>query len=192
LSFLKCGVDEAGRGPLAGHVVIAAVIFDTRHRISGVKDSKKLTAKQRDYLYFKILDKCEGFSISVIDNNVIDKINILQATMMGMGKCLRLLDCAKIKIFIDGNYFRLNDNRHLNYNFETIVKGDEKVFEISCASILAKVTRDKLMIEFHEKYPDYKFNSNKGYPTQEHIKIIKDLGITKIHRLSFCKKILTE
>jgi ribonuclease HII len=190
LDFLKCGVDEAGRGPLAGPVVIAAVIFDVRKRISGVKDSKKLTANQREDLYFKILDQCKEFSVSIIHNCVIDKINILQATMAGMENCLNLLDCSKIKIFIDGNYFKFDNNRHAKYNYETIIKGDEKIFEISCASIIAKVTRDRLMRDFHEKFPGYKLNSNKGYPTKEHINAVNLLGTTEIHRLSFCKKFL--
>ena len=190
MDFLKCGVDEAGRGPLAGPVVIAAVIFDIRKRISGVKDSKKLTENQREDLYYKILDQCKEFSVSIIHNCVIDKINILKATMAGMENCLNLLDCLKIKILIDGNYFKFDNNRHVKYNFETIIKGDEKIFEISCASIIAKVTRDRLMKDFHEKYPGYKLNSNKGYPTKEHIKAVKLLGTTEIHRLSFCKKFL--
>jgi ribonuclease HII len=190
LDFLKCGVDEAGRGPLAGPVVIAAVIFDVRKRISGVKDSKKLTTNQREDLYYKILDQCKEFSVSIINNCVVDKINILQATMAGMENCLNLLDCSKIKIFIDGNYFKFENNRHVKYNFETIIKGDEKIFEISCASIIAKVTRDRLMTDFHEKYPGYKLNSNKGYPTKEHINAVKLLGTTEIHRLSFCKNFL--
>jgi ribonuclease HII len=190
LDFLKCGVDEAGRGPLAGPVVVAAVIFDIRKRISGVKDSKKLTANQREELYYKILDQCKEFSVSIIHNCVIDKINILQATMAGMENCLNLLDCLKIKIFIDGNYFKFENNRHVKYNFETIIKGDEKIFEISCASIIAKVTRDRLMTDFNKKYTGYKLNSNKGYPTKEHINALKLLGTTEIHRLSFCKKFL--
>lgn len=190
MDFLKCGVDEAGRGPLAGPVVIAAVIFDIRKRIAGVKDSKKLTANEREDLYYKILDHCKEFSVSIIHNSVIDKINILKATMAGMENCLNLLDCLKIKILIDGNYFKFDNNRHVKYNFETIIKGDEKIFEISCASIIAKVTRDRLMKDFHEKYPGYKLNSNKGYPTKEHIKAVKLLGTTEIHRLSFCKKFL--
>ena len=190
MDFLKCGVDEAGRGPLAGPVVVAAVIFDIRKRISGVKDSKKLTENQREDLYYKILDQCKEFSVSIIHNCVIDKINILQATMAGMENCLNLLDCLKIKILIDGNYFKFDNNRHFKYNFETIIKGDEKIFEISCASIIAKVTRDRLMKDFHEKYPGYKLNSNKGYPTKGHIKAVKLLGTTEIHRLSFCKKFL--
>jgi ribonuclease HII len=190
LDFLKCGVDEAGRGPLAGPVVVAAVIFDNRNRVSGVKDSKKLTSNQRIDFYHKILEKCTAFSVSVINNNIIDKINILKATMLGMEKCLDLVIRTKIKILIDGNYFRLNQNRQINFDFETIVKGDEKIFEISCASIIAKVTRDKLMLEFDKKYPGYKFKSNKGYPTREHINAIKLLGTTEIHRMTFCEKFM--
>jgi ribonuclease HII len=192
LNSLICGIDEAGRGPLAGPVVIAAVIFKERNRISGVKDSKKLTLNERDSLYHKILDKCTRFSISVINNRVIDKINILQATMLGMEKCLDLLKCSDIKIFIDGNYFKFNQNRHLNYDYETIVKGDESVFVISCASILAKVSRDWLMKDFHKKYPCYNFDSNKGYPTQQHIIAVNKYGISDIHRFTFCRKFLPE
>ncbi|HEY5124994.1 MAG TPA: ribonuclease HII [Ignavibacteria bacterium] len=185
-----CGVDEAGRGPLAGPVVTSAVIFDQTIFIQGVKDSKKLSKNRRESLFDEILEKCYEYSIVSVDNLTIDDINILNSTMLGMEKCLMGINCKKMKIMIDGNYFVLKNNNHLKYNFETIVKGDDRIFAISCASILAKVTRDRIMEDFDEEFPLYNFKNNKGYPTKQHIEQIKKYGITRIHRKSFCKKFL--
>ena len=183
-----CGIDEAGRGPLAGPVVVSAVIFDHNVFIPGIKDSKKLSPKQRDLLFEEILNKCFKFSIGIVDSSIIDDINILKSTMLGMEKCLRELECGKMKILIDGNYFKLKNENHINYNFETVVKGDSKIFAISCASILAKVTRDRIMKDYDKEFLLYDLKSNKGYPTKNHIESIKKYGITRIHRKSFCNK----
>ncbi|MCX6164447.1 MAG: ribonuclease HII [Ignavibacteriae bacterium] len=178
-----CGIDEAGRGPLAGPVVVASVIFEENISIEGVKDSKKLTEKKRELLFDKIIDV-------FIDNIIIDEINILKATMLGMEKCLMNLSINEFKLLIDGNYFKLRDDLHKKYDYETIIGGDDKIFEISCASILAKVTRDRLMKEYGEVYPQYLFFKNKGYGTQEHIKRIKEYGLCEIHRKTFCRNFM--
>ncbi|HEY5533579.1 MAG TPA: ribonuclease HII [Ignavibacteria bacterium] len=185
-----CGIDEAGRGPLAGPVVTSAVIFDKTLFIQGVKDSKKLSKNRRESLFDEILEKCYEYSIVAVDNLTIDDINILNSTMLGMEKCLKGINDKNMKIMIDGNYFVLKNKNHLKYNYETIVKGDDKIFAISCASILAKVTRDRIMEDFDEEFPWYNFKNNKGYPTKQHIEQIKKYGITRIHRKSFCKKFL--
>jgi ribonuclease HII len=190
LNHLICGVDEAGRGPLAGPLVVAAVVMTEDTIIEGIKDSKKLSEKNREFLYHQIIRKCFSFNIEIINNHIIDKINILQATMLGVKNCLKKLKCNNIKVFMDGNYLKFPDNSQKNYDFETIVKGDDLVFQISCASIIAKVTRDRLMKGFDVKYPDYNFHQNKGYPTKEHIKIIEETGTCEIHRMTFSKKFI--
>ena len=188
--MLICGIDEAGRGPLAGPVVVAAVVFEEGNGIELVRDSKKLKASLREELYEKIIDECEDYKIEIVDNDVIDELNILKATMLGMERCLDSLKIKNEKVIIDGNYFKLNNSRHDDYDFETVVKGDDKVFEISCASILAKVTRDKLMREHDKEYPLYNFKQHKGYATKEHISNIKKYGLCDLHRKTFCKRIL--
>ncbi len=185
-----CGIDEAGRGPLAGPVVVAAVTFQGEKNIPGIKDSKKLSSRERERLYFEIVNKAAEYKIFVINHKIIDEINILKAVMLGMKKCINLFDKEKHQFLIDGNYFKLENNEERNYNFETIVKGDDKIFEISCASILAKVTRDKIMKIYSNFFPEYLFERHKGYATKMHIDIIKKSGITQIHRKSFCKKYL--
>ena len=187
--MFKCGIDEAGRGPLAGPVVVAAVVFEVGNRIRNVRDSKKLKESQREELFDKIIEKCYEYSIEVVDNNIVDEINILRATMLGMERCLDSLENKDVKIYIDGNYFRLNDGKHKDYNYETIIKGDDKIFEISCASILAKVTRDRMMKEYDKEFPLYNFKQHKGYATKEHIINIKKYGLCELHRKTFCKRI---
>jgi len=188
--MLICGIDEAGRGPLAGPVVVAAVVFEEGNGIELVRDSKKLKASLREELYEKIIDECEDYKIEIVDNDVIDELNILKATMLGMERCLDSLKIKNEKVIVDGNYFKLNNSRHDDYDFETVVKGDDKVFEISCASILAKVTRDKLMREHDKEYPLYNFKQHKGYATKEHISNIKKYGLCDLHRKTFCRRIL--
>ncbi len=189
--MLICGIDEAGRGPLAGPVVTAAVVFPENIRIEGVRDSKKLSSAKRDRFYDLILESCAGYSIEIIDNKEIDDINILKATMRGMQKCLEYITSNKLsdelKIFIDGNYLRFEDGSESRYSYKTVIKGDEKIFEVSCASILAKVTRDRLMTEYDKIYTHYNFRNNKGYGTKEHIAAINEFGLCDIHRLSFTK-----
>lgn len=188
--MLICGIDEAGRGPLAGPVVVAAVIFKEGKGIELVRDSKKLKASLREELYDKIIDECEDYKIEIVDNDIIDEVNILKATMFGMERCLDSLKTKDAKVYIDGNYFRLNDSKQEFYDYETVIKGDDKIFEISCASILAKVTRDRIMGEYDKEYPLYNFKKHKGYATKEHINNIKKHGLCDLHRKSFCRRIL--
>lgn len=185
-----CGIDEAGRGPLAGPVVVACVIFDGQTAIEGVRDSKKLTPEKREYLFDKIVESCLEYKVEIIDHRVVDEINILKATMLGMEKCLDRLEIKDYKLLIDGNYFKLENNKHKNYDYKTIIEGDDKIFEISCASILAKVTRDRIMKDYHLIYPEYLFHKNKGYGTREHIELIQKHGLCDIHRTTFCKNFM--
>ena len=183
-------MDEAGRGPLAGPVVVSCVIFEPDIRIDGIRDSKKLSEKKREALFDKIIDNCLEYKIEIIDNKIIDEINILSATMLGMEKCITIIQNQDFKLLIDGNYFKLRNNLQNNYDFETIIEGDDKIFEISCASILAKVTRDRIMREYDITYPNYLFAKNKGYGTKEHIQRISQYGLCDIHRTTFCKNFI--
>ena len=187
---LVCGMDEAGRGPLAGPVVVASTIFEPGFKIKGVRDSKKLSEKQREAFFNIILNCCLEYKIEIIDNIVIDEINILSATMLGMEKCITALKTKNFDLKIDGNYFKLRNNLQNNYNYETIIEGDDKVFAISAASILAKVTRDRLMKEYDKEFPLYLFAKNKGYGTKEHITRIMKYGLCIIHRKTFCKNFM--
>jgi ribonuclease HII len=190
--MIICGIDEAGRGPLAGPVVVAAVIMNKSSIVSGIKDSKKLTSLRRTILFNEILIHSDFYRIEIIDNNIIDEINILKSVMLGIEKCIKDINSKVTELLIDGNYFQLNNNAQNDFNFRTIVKGDSKIYEISCASILAKVTRDRIMDEYDEKYPEYNFKSNKGYGTRFHIKSLLEFGPCKIHRKTFIKKILEQ
>ena len=181
------GVDEAGRGPLAGPVVVAAVIFEKDIFIKGVNDSKKLTENQREDLYDKIISKALTYSVSVIDHDIIDEVNILNATLLGMQKAVDGLTIKPDLILVDGNKVFKSDVTVI-----PIIKGDSKSFSIAAASILAKVTRDRLMKNLSEKYPDYLWEQNKGYPTKQHREIIKKLGPSPLHRKTFLKNILSE
>lgn len=186
--MLICGIDEAGRGPLAGPVVAAVVVFEEGFSIKNVKDSKVLFEHERECLFHKIVDKCIEYKIIEIDHCQIDEINILQATMKAMYSAVVHLSVKPDRFLIDGNYFRLPENYQLSMNYETIIDGDTKVFEISCASILAKVTRDNIMRGYHLRYPEYNFHKHKGYATPEHYSKIKLNGACEIHRKSFLKK----
>jgi len=181
------GVDEAGRGPLAGPVVAAAVIFRKSTFIKGVNDSKLLTEKQREKLYDKIISSALAYSVSVIESDVIDEVNILNATMRAMKQSVDDLDIKPDLVLVDGNRKFQSDIPVI-----TIVKGDSKSFSIAAASILAKVTRDRLMKKLAIQYPVYLWEQNKGYPTRQHREIIRKLGPSPLHRKSFLKKILTE
>jgi ribonuclease HII len=181
------GVDEAGRGPLAGPVVVAAVIFEKDIFIKGVNDSKQLTENQREDLYDKIISKALTYAVSVIDHDVIDEVNILNATLLGMQKAIDGLTIKPDLILVDGN--RKFDSE---IPVIPIVKGDSKSFSIAAASILAKVTRDRLMKNLSEKYPDYLWEQNKGYPTKQHREIVKKIGPSPLHRKTFLKNILTK
>ncbi len=188
--MLICGIDEAGRGPLAGPLVVAAAVSEGDFRIDGVRDSKKLSAKQREELFEKIVSSVIEFSCEIIQPDIIDGINILKATMLGMENCIKLLKSKPDKFLIDGNYFKLNEDFQNSLNYETVIHGDDIHYEISCASIIAKVTRDRLMIELDTLYPQYGFSSNKGYGTAKHIEAIKKYGITPVHRKSFVKNFI--
>jgi len=181
---LIAGVDEAGRGPLAGPVVAAAVIFDQNTFIRGIDDSKKLNQKEREALEEEIKAKALAYSISVVDVKSIDKSNILLASLEAMKKSIMSLSVTPDFVLIDGKF-----SPELPYKNSAIIKGDSKCFSIAAASILAKTFRDRLMQEYSEKYPQYKFHKHKGYPTQEHIEAILKYGPCEIHRKKFLRKI---
>ena len=177
-----CGVDEAGRGPLAGPVCCAAVILKDASRFDWLDDSKKVTKSRREELYGEITAQAEAWHVELIDNDTIDEINILEATMLGMKKCIEALGCGAAAI--DGNRAPKTAAECV-----TVVKGDAKSASIAAASILAKVTRDRFMDELAEKYPQYGFEKHRGYPTKAHYEAIRQYGITEFHRRSFLKKI---
>lgn len=174
------GIDEAGRGPLAGPVVAAAVIFPDGIKQFGVNDSKKISAAHREEIYDLIFERAIAIGIGVCSEKVIDKINILQATHRAMKKAVASLKIQPEFVLIDGR-----DAPRLNIPYEAIVKGDTKCFSIAAASIIAKVTRDRMMIRYDKKYPGYFFARHKGYPTKLHIQAIEELGFCPIHRKSF-------
>jgi len=178
---LICGVDEAGCGPLAGPVIAAAVIFDESIKIDGLADSKLLTPAARLKLVPKILKLSAGYAIAGVSNLVIDKLNILRASLLSMRKAVEKLPSKPELVLVDGNQM-IPD---LDLLQRTIVKGDTKIPQISAASILAKVARDIIMIRLAELYPEYKFENNKGYGTRHHLNAIKEFGPCQIHRRSF-------
>ncbi|HHE39393.1 MAG TPA: ribonuclease HII [Candidatus Cloacimonetes bacterium] len=184
------GIDEAGRGPLAGPVVVAAVILDRDWHIEGLNDSKKLSEKKRNRLAWEILEKSLDCKVIIIPPTKIDEINILQATLLGMEQAVLDLKIKPDICLIDGNKV---PEKIAHYS-KAIVKGDAKYASIAAASILAKVTRDRIMREKHEKFPVYNFRKNKGYPTREHIAAIRSYGITSLHRKTFrpVKEIILE
>ncbi len=181
------GVDEAGRGPLAGPVVAAAVIFDKKTFIKDVNDSKQLTEKKREELFSKIVSKASAYSVSIIDHDVIDEVNILNATLLAMKQAVEKLYIKPDLVLVDGNRKFQSE-----VPVVPIVKGDAKSFSIAAASILAKVTRDRLMKNLAIQYPVYLWGQNKGYPTKQHREIIQKLGPSPLHRKSFLKNILSE
>ena len=177
---LLAGVDEVGRGPLAGDVVAAAVILPPKHSIQGLADSKALTAHQRQSLYKEIIEQALDYSVARASVAEIDQYNILQSTMMAMRRAVMGLKIKPDFVAVDGN--RLPK---WEYPAEAVVKGDGRVEVISAASIIAKVVRDAEMIELEAKYPGYGFAKNKGYGTAQHLEALKRLGATPIHRRSF-------
>lgn len=174
------GIDEAGRGPLAGPVVSAAVIIPNFLQIPGVSDSKKLSPKQRDYLYEKIYDLAVSVGIGIVDPFEIDRINILQAALLSMAMAVENLDPQPDCLLIDGTFLISSVLPQ-----EAIPKGDALSISISAASIVAKVTRDRLMERYHHDYPQFGFSKHKGYPTKAHKKAIQRFGCCPIHRRSF-------
>jgi len=182
---LVCGVDEAGRGPLAGPVYSAAAVLPEGIIIEGVNDSKKLTPSKREYLYEKIAESCLDYCVAFASAEEIDKINILNATHLAMTRAVEGLKKEPDIVLVDGNTLP-----KWNIYSRCIVKGDSLSHSIACASILAKVSRDKFMINQAEKYPEYSFEKHKGYGTSLHIANIKKYGPCPLHRSTFLKKIL--
>jgi ribonuclease HII len=185
MSFIwVCGVDEAGRGPLVGAVVAGAVVLDPSNPIEGLKDSKKLTAARREYLYEQIMEKAKAWGVGEASPLEIDQINILQATMLAMRRAIEDLTTRlgtwPDKALIDGNRCP-----ELPIAAEAIVKGDTKEPAISAASIVAKVTRDRQMMSLHERHPEYGFAQHMGYPTEAHFAALKQYGACDQHRRSF-------
>ncbi len=180
-----CGVDEAGRGPLMGPVCAAAVILPEGELIEGVNDSKKLSEKKREALYEVITEKALAWSVAFASVEEIEEVNILNATYLAMNRAIEGLGIPADYALIDGNRVP----KDIKIECETVVKGDAKSISIAAASILAKVTRDRLVLEYDREYPEYHFADHKGYGTAAHIEAIKKYGPCKYHRPSFLKKI---
>ena len=181
-----CGIDEAGRGPLAGPVVVGAVIMPKDSFIEGVNDSKKISEKKREKIYDQILEEAIAYSIGVIDRQTIDDINILNATKLGVKQAVGSLKQRPDVIMVDA----LTGLETDGIPYISVIKGDAKNYSIAAASIIAKVTRDRMMKEWDEIFPQYGFNSHKGYGTAKHIQVIKECGICPIHRKSFVKNFI--
>ncbi len=181
-----CGIDEAGRGPLAGPVVVAAAIMPKDSMIEGVNDSKKVSEKRREELYEIITKEAISYGVGIIDQKEIDRINILNATKEGLTMAVKELSVRPDLIIVDA----LNNIDTTGIPYKSIIKGDAKCYSIAAASIIAKVTRDRIMRQWDEVYPQYDFKKHKGYGTARHIQAIKEYGLCPLHRLSFVKKII--
>lgn len=181
-----CGIDEAGRGPLAGPVVVAAVIMPKDSMIEGVSDSKKVSEKKREKLYEEITESAIAWGVGIIDQKEIDDINILNATKKGLTTALKELEVKPNLILVDA----LTKIDTLGIPYRSVVKGDAKIYSIAAASIIAKVTRDRIMRQWNEIYPQYGFEKHKGYGTAMHIAAIKENGICPLHRKSFVKNFI--
>jgi ribonuclease HII len=175
------GVDEVGRGPLAGPLVAAAVIFPQDVKIVGINDSKKLSEKIREEKYKEIITKALAVGIGRVNPKVIDKINVWQANLLAMKNAVKKLKINPDYLLIDGKRYKIK----LDIAQASITKGDAKCFSIAAASIVAKVTRDRIMLGYHKKYPEYQFDQHKGYGTKRHFKILRERGACLIHRRSF-------
>ena len=182
-----CGVDEAGRGPLAGPVCAAAVILPPHLEIPGLNDSKKLTDKRRRELMPVIKEQALAYGIAFATEQEIDELNILQATFLAMERAIRQLNINPDLALIDGNR-----EKDFGLPVQTVIKGDSRSANIAAASVLAKVTRDDLMLEMAEKYPQYEFEVHKGYGTRKHYDALREFGPSSIHRMSFLKKFYGE
>ncbi len=181
-----CGIDEAGRGPLAGPVYAAAVILPVGLEIDGLNDSKKLSEKKRNILFDIIREKAVAFSVGTASETEIDEINILNATYLAMRRAVEGLSVKPDYALIDGNgYPKIPDVME-----ETVVKGDAKSMSIAAASIIAKVSRDRFMLELAKQYPEYQFEKHKGYGTKLHYECLEKYGISPVHRKSFLKKVI--
>ncbi len=175
-----CGIDEAGRGPLAGPVVAACVVLDTAHIIPGLADSKQLSEKKRNSLSEMIKQHARAWAVASATVEEIDRLNILQATLLAMQRAVEKLPLTPDIAMVDGTH-----SPRLEIPVQTVIKGDSKIAEISAASILAKTTRDVEMLSLHQCFPEYGFDRHKGYPTKRHIEALQMYGITEIHRRSF-------
>ena len=181
-----CGIDEAGRGPLAGPVVVASVIMPADSMIEGVNDSKKISEKKREKIYDQILEEAISYGVAIIGQDEIDEINILNATKKGLTVSLQELSQRPDLILVDA----LNGIDTMGITYDSIIKGDAKCYSIAAASIIAKVTRDRIMREWDSIYPEYGFEKHKGYGTAAHIAAIRENGICPIHRRSFTKNFI--
>lgn len=177
---LVCGVDEAGRGPLAGPVFAACVILDPDHKIDGLADSKKMSEKKRDSLTMMIKKYSRAWAIASASVTEIDQLNILQASLLAMKRAVESLSLGPDIVLVDGN-----QSPQLNYPVCTVIKGDSLIPEISAASILAKTARDAEMYALHQRFPLYGFDQHKGYPTKQHMTALREYGITVVHRRTF-------
>ncbi len=180
-----CGIDEAGRGPLCGPVVAAAVILKKGDKIEGVNDSKKLSEKKREEVFERIKERAVAYSVGIVDEKTIDEINILEATRLAMKKAVEGLKQKADYALVDAE-----KKVSIDIPYTPIIKGDALSESIAAASIIAKVTRDRMVIQLDEKYPEYNFAKNKGYGTKEHTEAIKKYGLCDVHRRSFCKKFI--
>lgn len=181
-----CGIDEAGRGPLAGPVVVAAVIMPRDSFIEGVNDSKKISEKKREKLYEQITNEAIAWSVAIINQREIDSLNILNATKKGVTTSIQELPTKPNLILVDA----LEHINTCGIPYTPVIKGDAKVYSIAAASIVAKVTRDRIMREWADVYPQYDFAQNKGYGTAKHIAAIKEYGICNLHRNTFVKNFI--
>ena len=181
-----CGIDEAGRGPLAGPVVVASVILPENSMIEGVNDSKKVSEKRREEIYEKIIEEAISYGVGIIEQDEIDEINILNATKKGLTISLKQLKVKPDLILVDA----LEHIDTLGIPYESIIKGDAKCYSIAAASIIAKVTRDRIMREWDKVYPEYGFAKHKGYGTANHISAIREYGLTPLHRKTFTKNFI--
>ncbi|WP_078084813.1 ribonuclease HII [Microbulbifer mangrovi] len=177
---LLAGVDEVGRGPLAGDVVAAAVILDPQNPVAGLADSKKLSEKKREALFDEIREKALAFAVARATVAEIDQLNILHASMLAMKRAVEQLSVQPEYVLVDGNR-----KPQWHYECDTVVKGDDRVAAIAAASILAKVTRDREMVVLDQQYPEYGLAGHKGYPTKAHMEALARLGATPVHRKSF-------
>lgn len=180
------GIDEAGRGPLAGPVVVACAVMPQDSMIEGVNDSKKISEKKREKLYEEIIENAISYEVGIIDQNTIDDINILNATKLGLTTAVKGLNVKPEIILVDA----LTNIDTCGIPYQSIVKGDAKCYSIACASIIAKVTRDRIMREWDKIFPQYGFEKHKGYGTAAHMQAIREYGLCPLHRHSFVRNIL--
>jgi len=179
-----CGVDEAGRGPLAGPVYAAAVILPFGIDIPGLNDSKKLSKKKREWLFDEIVSKAESYAIAFADHKEVDELNILNATYLAMNRAIGMLSIEPLMSIIDGNR-----SSNIQFPNRCVVGGDGKSASVAAASILAKVSRDRYMTKIASKYPEYAFEKHKGYGTKLHYERLREHGLSKIHRKTFLRKL---